>query len=306
MGLGVFVYMVGLARFVPGGIEVWQGFMAGPEQEAALLEAVRARIAESAGVVSFFGKSFDRHRLEDKMRLHSIEPPFEGLPHLDLYHPLRRLFGKGFGDGRLQTMERELCGLVRPNDLPGSLAPEAWFDFLAGRAHRLEGVFQHNLDDVLSLIGLSQWLCGLLKEAPDKAEPLVAAREAALAGNLIKSGQADVALDRLATLMQGARNAPAELWRMRAECEYRLEQFDGAVGSLGHVLLQADGGPEGVRALCLRSKILEHKLRDRAQSLRDAEQGLAWLGDLRSFSGRPALETELTRRVGRLRTRSPN
>ena len=300
-GAGVFVYMVGLARFVPGGIEVWQGFMAGPEQEAALLDAVRQRIEASAGVVSFFGKSFDRHRLEDKMRLHGIAPPFDGLPHLDLYHPLRRLFGKGFGDGRLQTMERELCGLVRPDDLPGSFAPEAWFDFLAGRAHRLEGVFQHNLDDVLSLISLAQWLSGLLGRPPESSEPLVASREEALAQNLSKVGQSELALGRLTGLMQGAKSAPVSLWLVRAECEYRLQRFDAAIHSLSQVLLKMDGGPEGVRALCLRSKILEHQIRDGAQSLRDTEQGLAWLQELRRFRGRSGLENELTKRADRLR-----
>ena len=32
--------------------------------------------------------------------------------------------------------------------------PAAWFDYLHGRPHRLEGVFQHNLDDVKSLVTL--------------------------------------------------------------------------------------------------------------------------------------------------------
>ena len=61
-------------------------------------------------------------------------------------------------DAKLQTMERVLCGLERADDLPGSFAPAAWYDFLGARAHRLEDVFRHNEDDVLSLVVLTAHL----------------------------------------------------------------------------------------------------------------------------------------------------
>jgi uncharacterized protein YprB with RNaseH-like and TPR domain len=149
-----------------GAVEfvLWQGFLCGPEEEAALLQAVADRVSTSAGVVSFFGKSFDRHRLEDKMRVHGVAPPFADRPHLDLYHPLRRLYREALENGKLQTMERYLCDVVREDDLPGSFAPAAWFDFLAGRAHRLEDVFRHNADDVLSLVVLAAHLGCTLQE----------------------------------------------------------------------------------------------------------------------------------------------
>lgn len=154
-GAGTYVFLVGLGAFTERGFEVWQGFLEDPAAERALLAETAERIARAPLLVTFFGKSFDRHRLEDKMRLHGVTPPFAKKPHLDLYHPLRRLYGKALPDGRLKTMERALCGVRRPNDLPGSFAPAAWFDFLAERPHRLEGVFAHNHDDVLSLVTLA-------------------------------------------------------------------------------------------------------------------------------------------------------
>jgi len=162
-GAGTIPFLVALGSFCAEAsgcsrFEMWQGFLRGPEEERALLAEVARRIRAGDGVVSFFGKSFDRHRLEDKMLVHGIEPPFEGRAHLDLYHPLRRLYGGAFEDGRLGTMEHELAGVQREDDLPGSFAPAAWFDFLGGRAHRLEEVFQHNLDDVLSLVTLAAHL----------------------------------------------------------------------------------------------------------------------------------------------------
>jgi uncharacterized protein YprB with RNaseH-like and TPR domain len=153
-GSGTYVFLVGLGLFAPERFEVWQGFLAAPGDERALLQETAERIAEASAIVSFFGKSFDRHRLEDKMRVHGVAPPFASVPHLDLYWPLRRAHQGRFENCRLKTLERELAGVVRDDDLPGSFAPAAWFDFLAGRPHRLEGVFRHNLEDVLSLVAL--------------------------------------------------------------------------------------------------------------------------------------------------------
>ncbi len=166
-GAGTHVFQIGLLSFDAGGFELWQGFLRSPKEAPALLEACAARVRRRGPLVSFFGKSFDRHRLEDQMRLHSVEPPFAGRAHLDLYHPCKRLYGKSFADGRLSTMERELCGVLRAKDLPGAFAPAAWFDFLAGREHMLEAVFLHNRLDVLSLASL----CAHVSRALDENAP---------------------------------------------------------------------------------------------------------------------------------------
>jgi len=157
-GAGTYAFLVALASVEPQGVRLWQGFLREPGEERALLAEVALRIARAGALVSFFGKSFDRHRLEDKMRMHGLAPPFASALHLDLYWPCRRLYGASLPDGRLATMERALCGLARAQDLPGSLAPAAWFDYLAGRGHRLEAVFRHNEDDVLSLLTLAAHL----------------------------------------------------------------------------------------------------------------------------------------------------
>ena len=184
-GAGVYVYMVGLGWFEAEEYVSWQGFLRHPGEELALLAECAERIRSRSALVSFFGKSFDRHRLEDKMRIAGVEPPFEGLPHLDLYHPFRRLTNGAFEDGKLQTMERELLAFHRERDLPGSLAPAAWFDYLAGRPHHLEGVFQHNHEDVLSLVVLAAYLGRAGREARASGAPLrgpAAHRALALAG----------------------------------------------------------------------------------------------------------------------------
>jgi len=175
-GAGTQVFQIGLLHFDGDRFELWQGFLRSPAEAPALLEACAQRVRRRGALVSFFGKSFDRHRLEDQMRLHGVEPPFEARAHLDLYHPCRRLYRAAFVDGRLATMERELCGVQRERDLPGSFAPAAWFDFLAGREHLLEAVFLHNRLDVLSLVVLCAHLSRALE--PESLPPRHAAARA--------------------------------------------------------------------------------------------------------------------------------
>ncbi len=236
-GAGTIPFLVALGSFQNGAFRLWQAFLRDPGEEAAALLEVAARIRAASGVVSFFGKAFDRHRLEDKMRLHRIAAPFAAQPHLDLYHPLRRLYRGAFQDTRLATLEHELCGVTRADDLPGALAPAAWFDYLAGRAHRLEAVLRHNELDVLSLVVLAAHLERVRSEARADGRKLSGcgrARARALAelhGARREHGQARTWLERGLTRAGSERSASAagELWFRHAECLRRLGEREQAL-----------------------------------------------------------------------------
>jgi len=253
-GAGTIPFLVALGTFEGDGFRLWQAFLRDPGEEAAALAEVAERVRAASGVVSFFGKSFDRHRLEDKMRIHGIEPPFAGRPHLDLYHPLRRLYrpraGGGLDDARLKTFERALCGVEREDDLPGAMAPAAWFDFLHRRPHDLEGVFRHNRDDVLSLVTLAAHLGRTLHEsraggeelpgppaarAREVAKALVLAREPALSIPWFDraAGRGDGRLpEDCARLLGRARRALRKL-------EKEKEEGPGRAGALS----ESEGDP---------------------------------------------------------------
>ncbi len=236
-GAGTWPFLVALGSFEQGPtgpvFVVWQGFLSSPSEERAMLRDIAERVRASSGLVTFFGKSFDRHRLEDKMRLHGIPAPFADAPHLDLYHPLRRLYGKALPDGRLATLERELVALGRIGDLPGSQAPAAWFDFLAGRPHHLEEVFEHNRVDVVSLaVLLAHLACTLDEIGPEGAAlsgpPIARAR--ALAELFEKERAHDdalhwcaAALARLEALPEFQRAAAAPFVQELVERRARIE-----------------------------------------------------------------------------------
>lgn len=307
-GAGTYVFLVGLGRFVEGGagFEVWQGFLRGPEDEPELLAECARRLRTASAVVSFFGKSFDRHRLEDKMRLVGVEPPFADLPHLDLYHPLRRLYGGAYADGRLKTLEHELCGVEREDDLPGSEAPAAWFDYLAERPHRLEGVFRHNLDDVLSLVTLAAHLGRASREEDPGGGPLrgdAAARAAGLGRSHEASGDRARAVEWLGRAVERGHPRPRPLLLSRA----RLARREGR-GDLAEELLRAlVRGPEDAStapALVELAMLLEHTRRDLSAAAEACR--LARVSAERTLVGRPraALVRDVEARLARLTQRS--
>ncbi len=81
--------------------------------------------------------------------------PLLGCLHLDLLHPVRRRWRGQWPNCRLATAERELLGVLREDDLPGSEAPRAWLDYLrGGNAHNLRRVAAHNAQDLRSLAGI--------------------------------------------------------------------------------------------------------------------------------------------------------
>ena len=104
------------------------------------------------------GSGFDVPLLETRFILGRRRWPAT-LLHMDLMHPARRVWAARFVDCRLGTLEREVLGHQREDDVPGSLIPSLYFDFLRRRhAGPLARVFTHNCDDVLSLVALLGWL----------------------------------------------------------------------------------------------------------------------------------------------------
>lgn len=307
-GAGTWPYLVALGRFDGDGFELWQGFMRGPEDEPALMAEVARRVREAGQLVTFFGKSFDRHRLEDKMRVCAVAPPFEGAPHLDLFHVCRRLYGGAYPDGRLQTMERSLCGVARDDDLPGSFAPAAWFDYLAGRPHRLEQVFRHNLDDVLSLAVLTAHVASSFEERSPDGAPLEghgAQRALGLAKLCASAGDPARAVqwyERALVRLDVA--APAAHRREIQHALARSLEREGATDRALDLHLELARGRDRAAVWSgIRAAIVLERVGRVAEALECAQAALDGADRFTLGAERARLMGELERRVARLRKR---
>lgn len=298
-GASVYVFLVGLLFVEQDAIMVEQIRLDGPEGEGLFLETVAAAVARRDKIISFSGKSFDRHRLDDRFALLCGTRPMVELPHLDLYHLGRRLFAGRLRDTRLRTFEERLLGVHRVDDLGGAECPEAWFDFLEGFDDgRMERVHEHNLIDVLSLVtltarlddalarprdGLEAARAGLLFEAAGCAVRAEAGYRRVL-GDLVP-GSWRLDRDRRKAAMQLAR-----LCRRRGEAEEALcilERLAGAV-------------PDDPESVLAASRIAERDLRDRGRALSYAYQHRQRLLSRGGGPQRAEQLVEAARRIERL------
>ena len=172
-GTGTYPFLVGIAWWDAGGLQVEQFFMRDLDEEHSLLLELAERIAARPVLVTFNGKSFDWPLLETRYRMTRVIPSFTPKVHLDFLHPARQLWRLRLGSVRLKDLERHvLCEegralqWSRHDDIDSSLIPQIYFDYLrGGPAEPLAGIFRHNQMDLRGLAALGGKLLGLLDSA---------------------------------------------------------------------------------------------------------------------------------------------
>ncbi len=238
-GSGTLAFLVGLARVRGERLRVTQWLLTRFVGEATLLAELTSALEPADHLVTYNGRSFDAPLLATRLRMHGLRDPLPALGHLDLLHPMRRLFAASWPDCRLTSVEARLLGYRRRDDLPGSEVPQAWFDWLnLGAIDRLVQVTQHNCEDLVSLAAshvalghacrapthpdldlhaLASWISG---SDPERARSLLASRAQALDAR---------ALGLLARLHRRAGDwrAAVAIWhRLAAEgCQTSLEHL---------------------------------------------------------------------------------
>jgi hypothetical protein len=157
-GTGTYAFLVGAGWLEADRFVVVQHFMRDLDEEPALLAALAPLLDAASGLVTFNGSAFDVPLLETRFILGRRRWP-AALPHLDLLHSARRVWASRFVDCRLLTLEREVLGHQRDEDVAGALIPSLYFEFLRRRHPAPLGpVFTHNRHDVLFLAALFAWL----------------------------------------------------------------------------------------------------------------------------------------------------
>ena len=168
-GTGTMVFLVGLMKLVGDELEFAQCLLTRFQGESALLDYTARFARETDLLVSYNGKSFDLPLLATRFRLAGIQNPFETYPHLDLLHATRRAFRRVWPDCTLRSAERRLIGFERVDDLPGSMAPQVWFDWIREqRVEQMPGVVEHNALDVLSMSALTCALHGVYAQPAER------------------------------------------------------------------------------------------------------------------------------------------
>jgi uncharacterized protein YprB with RNaseH-like and TPR domain len=174
-GAGTMAFLAGCGWFEPAGFRVRQWLLISPAGEKTLLGALGKAFGEASMLVSYNGRSFDVPLMEMRWAFHRETSPFGDLPHFDMLSPARRLWsrrdaGEPGEDAScsLSTLERDVLGFHRLDDVPGFEIPSKYFQFLrTGDAQAIHGVLDHHRHDIVSLAVLMSHALRLAREGPD-------------------------------------------------------------------------------------------------------------------------------------------
>lgn len=170
-GAGTYIFLVGVGYFEGDQFCVRQYFMRDFNEERALLSAVNELLSNFEAIVSYNGKTFDFPLIQSRFIMSGMKLNLENPGHFDLLYPARRLWKRRLENCSLSTVERDILGVIRENDVPGYLVPEIYFRYLKTKdARALKQVFEHNLQDILSLVALVSRMCVLVEDPLNNTE----------------------------------------------------------------------------------------------------------------------------------------
>jgi uncharacterized protein YprB with RNaseH-like and TPR domain len=164
-GTGTYPFLIGIAWWDAGGLEVEQFFMREQSEEHSVLAALAARMAERRVLVTFNGKTFDWPLLETRYNMTRKIPVPAPRAHLDFLHPARNLWRLRLGSARLQDLEKHVLGWNRGTDVMSEVIPQIYFDYLRGGSpDPLIPIFHHNQMDLRGLAGLAMRTLSVLSD----------------------------------------------------------------------------------------------------------------------------------------------
>ncbi len=292
---GTVAFLIGVGRITPEGFRVRQFFMRDHGEEASMLDALAAHLAQFDVLITYNGKTYDQPLLETRYRMSRARPPFARLAHLDLLHGARRVWKLRLESCRLVELEAQILGVEREGDLPGEMIPYVYFEFLRTKqAWRVVPIFHHNAVDILT----TACLTGIVPYAHREPDAMPFAHGADLIGLARWSLKAERAEQGLALMRRAVDLGLPDhllfrvLWDMAA-IERRLGREDAALALLTD--LAGSRNPYRVPALEALSKHYEHRERNYAMAL-EMVRGALHLADSESLRKR---EARLERRLAR-------
>jgi uncharacterized protein YprB with RNaseH-like and TPR domain len=304
-GTGTYAFLIGLAWWDAGALQVEQLFMRDFTEEYSLLRALAARVAERPVLVTFNGKTFDWPLLDSRFTMTRTIPTPRLAAHLDLLHPARALWKLRLGSVRLVDLERHVLdaprlGWHREEDVASSLIPQYYFDYLrGGPADPLVGVLRHNQMDLRGLAALFGKINTLLTSQKADRDGVDSLDLFGLSRFFERRGDSDRA--RVACSQAIDLGLPAE-FRPRAHRELALlAKRRGDHDAAAALWLQLVGDPQDGVLACEQLAIhYERRAKDPVRATEFARLGLAKLRSKRANSRDPYAVARVVRLADKL------
>jgi uncharacterized protein len=312
-GTGTYAFLIGIAWWDSGGLQLEQFMMRDFSEEHSVLLELAGRIAERPVLVTFNGKTFDWPLLESRyLMTRCIRVP-ELAAHLDLLHPARAVWKLRLGSVKLVELERHVLDIARlgwhrEDDVPSSMIPQFYFNYLRGGSPApLAGVVRHNGMDLRGLAALFGKLNALLdcqqREETEALDLFGLSRYLQRRGEPTKAESACVAARDRGLPLPFDKQARREL----AQMAKRRGEYAAAALIWEELLEDAELSCMACEELALYH---ERRKKDFKKALEFARAGLKALG-VRNVGGRYMRSTvaeirraeRLTKRVARLEAR---
>jgi uncharacterized protein len=290
-GTGTYPFMVGIAWWDAGGLEVEQFFMRELSEEHALLLTLAERMAERPVLVTFNGKSFDWPLLETRYRMTRKIRPAAPRAHLDFLHPARNLWRVRLGSVRLAELEKHVLGWHRGADLISEMIPQFYFDYLrGGPPEPLVQIFLHNQMDLRGLAGVASRIVAVLADpqadGKDGLELFGVSRICERCGDMARARKHYAqSLDAVlpAETDRAARRSLARLAKREGDVPLALKLWESIVGN----------SREGLEAYQQLAIHYEHRTREPQRAAVLVRKAL---GELRPSNRHAGLSAALLRR----------
>jgi uncharacterized protein YprB with RNaseH-like and TPR domain len=264
-GAGTLVFLVALGRLSGGQFEVEQFFLADYPGEPEFLQQLAPALRSAAQFISYNGRTFDAPLLAGRFALNRLS--LEPRGHSDLLYWARRLWRRALGDCSLGSIEREVLGFRRAEDVAGSEVPAIYLDYLRrGWSPRLPLVWEHNLQDVRSLAELFARLNRLLGGGE---EPALRPDLASLGSWLLEAGRDQRGLELLRRCFAEGDERAGQALGLHLKRAGRWEEAAEVWRGLA-------AGRRSLLAAVELAKHAEHRLRDLPQAMAWVQQVLSW------------------------------
>jgi uncharacterized protein YprB with RNaseH-like and TPR domain len=216
VGAGNVPFMIGIGYYEQEQFVTEQFFIRNPAEELAMLRYFNEILLRFSHVVSYNGRTFDWPIVQNRYIMNRMKLSNPDLLQLDFLYASRSFWRNTLPSCRLSKVEEERLGFSRMDDVPGSMAPTLYFQYLAEkRPSIMSGVFVHNEHDILSLAGLAIHFClallGRLDYQAMEAEELFR-----IGLWLDKMGKVDLAESAFAVLLERPTELSSTHWLLLA------------------------------------------------------------------------------------------
>ncbi|MBN1674920.1 MAG: ribonuclease H-like domain-containing protein [Kiritimatiellae bacterium] len=149
------LFLIGTMSWQSGLFVIRQYFARHYAEERGVIALfLRDFTAGNRLLVTFNGKSYDWPYIRTRAAATGV--PFASEPaHFDLLHEARRVWKHVLPDCRLKTLEAQVCGRRRGDDIPSDQIPDAYHAYVrSDNAVQIASILRHNMFDLLTLADL--------------------------------------------------------------------------------------------------------------------------------------------------------